>query len=86
MLQLKRSSGGAHCGALTRRATPIQEAGVPQATLESPFDPRKELSELDTQTEQLTEDNDDIEADVEDAADELMAAKVSVKWCQASIK
>ena len=78
--QFKRSRG-AHRGAFTRRATAIQQAGGPlediEATLEFLINCRKMLSELDAQIQQLIEDDDDhdLEADIEDAADVSMTAE-----------
>ena len=87
--QLKRS-GGAHCGVFTRRATAFRQAGGPledvQATLEFLIDRRKMLTELDSQIQQLIEDDDELVADVEEVADVFMAAERAVKWCQSKIK
>ena len=87
--QLKRSRG-AHRGVFTRRAKAIQQAGGPledvQATLEFLIDRRKMMSELDAQIQQLIEDDDDLEADVEDAADVFMAAKRQSNGARAESK
>ena len=87
--QLKLSRG-AHRGVFTRRATAIRQAGGPledvQATLEFLIDSRKMLTELDSQIQQLIEDDDELVADVEEAADVFMAAERAVKWCQGKIK
>ena len=59
--QLKRLKG-ALLGVFTRRATAIRQAGASlenvQATLEFLIDRRKMLTELDSQIQQLIEDND----------------------------
>ena len=44
------------------------------------------LTELDSQIQQLIEDNDELVADVEEAADVFMAAERAVKLCQGEIK
>ena len=79
--QLKRSRG-AHRGVFTRQATAIRQAGGPledvQATLEFLIDRRKMLTELDSQIQQLIEDDDELVADVEEAADVFMAAERGV--------
>ena len=86
---LKRSRG-AHRGVFTRRAAAIPQAGGPlddvQATLEFLIDRRKMLTELDSQIQQLIDDDDELVADVEEAADVFMAAERAVKWCQGKIK
>ena len=87
--QLKRSRG-AHRGVFTRRAAAIRQAGGPLedvlATLEFLIDCRKVLTELDSQIQQLIDDDDELVADVEEAAHVLMAAERAVKWCQCRIK
>ena len=87
--QLKRSRG-AHRGVLTRRITSIQQDDAPlediQATLEFLLNRRKILSELDAQIQLLIEDDVDLEADVNDAADVFIVAEKAVKWCQDRIK
>ena len=87
--QLKRSRG-AHRGVFTRRAAAIRHAGGPledvQATLEFLIDRRKMLTELDSQIQQLIDDDDELVADVEEEADVFMAAERAVKWCQGKIK
>ena len=87
--QLKRSRG-AHRGVFKRRAAAIRQAGGPledvQATLEFLIDRRKMLTELDSQIQQLIDDDDELVADVEEAADVFMAAERAVKWCQGKIK
>ena len=89
LAQLKRSRG-AHRGVLTRRATAIRQAGGAledvQATLKFLIDRRKMLTELDSQIQQLIEENDELEADVDEAADVFLSAERAVKWCQARIK
>ena len=89
LAQLKRSRG-AHRGVLTRRATAIRQAGGAledvQATLEFLIDRRKMLTELDSQIQQLIEEDDELDADVDEAADVFLAAERAVKWCQARIK
>ena len=86
--QLKRSRG-AHRGVFTKRATAIRQAGGPledvKATLEFLIDRRKMLTELDSQIQQFIEDDDELVADVEEAADVFMAAERTVK-CQGKIK
>ena len=86
---LKRSRG-AHRGVLTRRATAVRQAGGAledvQATLEFLIDRQKMLTELDSQIQQLIEEDDELEADVDEAADVFLAAEREVKWCQARIK
>ena len=81
--QLKRSRG-AHRGDFTRRAAAIRQAGGPledvQATLEFLIDRRKMLTELDSRIQQLIDDDDELVADVEEAADVFMAAERAVKW------
>ena len=76
--QLERSRGSHH-GILTRRATAIRQARGSledvQATLEFLIDRRK----------MLTEDDDELVADVEEAADVFMADERAVKWCQGKI-
>ena len=66
--QLKRSRGS-HRGVFTRRATAIPQAVGAledvQATLEFPIDRRKMLTELDSQVQQLIEDEVELVADVE---------------------
>ena len=44
------------------------------------------LTELDSQIQQLIEDDDELVADVEEAADVFMPAERAVKWCQSKIK
>ena len=44
------------------------------------------LTELDSQIQQLIEEGDEIEIDVDEAADVFLAAERAVKWCQARIK
>ena len=44
------------------------------------------LTELDSQIQQLIDDDDELVADVEEAADVFMAAERAVKWCQGRIK
>ena len=87
--QLKRLRG-AHRDVFTRRAAAIWQAGGPledvQATLEFLIDRRKMLTELDSQIQQLIDDDDELVADVEEAADVFMAAERAVKWCQGRIK
>ena len=87
--QLKRSRG-AHRGVLTRRATAIWQASGAlediQATLEILIDRRKLLTELDSQIQQLIEDDDELVADVEETANVLMAAENAVKWWQCKTK
>ena len=87
--QLKRSRG-AHRGVLTRRIAAIQQADAPleniQATFEFLLNRRKILSELDAQIQLLIEDDVDLEADVNDAADVFIVAEKAVKWCQDRIK
>ena len=87
--QLKLSRR-AHRGVFTRRATSIRQAGGPledvQATLEFLIDRRKMLTELDSQIQQFIEDDDELVADVEEAADVFMAAERAVKWCKSKIK
>ena len=89
LAQLKRSRG-AHRGVLTRRATAIRQAGGAvedvQATLEFPIDRRKMLTELDSQIQQLIDEDDELKAEVDEAADVFLAAERAVKWCQARIK
>ena len=89
LAQLKRSRG-AQRGVLTRRATAIRQAGGAledvQATLDFLIDRRKMLTELDSQIQQLMEEDDELEADVDEAADVFLAAERAVKWCQARIK
>ena len=69
----------AHRGVFTRRATAIRQAGGPledvQATLKFLIDRCKMLTELDSQIQQLIEDDDELVADVEEAADVFMAAE-----------
>ena len=76
--QLEQSRG-AHRGVFIRRATAMRQAGGPlegvQATLEFLIDRRKMLTELDSQIQQLIEDDDELVADVEEAADVFMAAE-----------
>ena len=61
--QLKRSRG-AHRSVFTRRAAAIRQAGGPledvQATLEFLIDRRKMLTELDSQIQQLIDDDDEL--------------------------
>ena len=89
LAQLKRSRG-AHRGVLTRRATAIRQAGGAledvQATLEFLIDRRKMLTELNSQLQQLIEEDDELDADVDEAADVFLAAERAVNWCQARIK
>ena len=89
LAQLKRSRG-AHRGVLTRRATAIRQAGGAledvQATLEFLIDRRKMLTELDSQIQQLIEKDNELDANVDEAADVFLAAERAVKWCQAKIK
>ena len=65
--QLKQSRG-AHRGVLTRRAAEILQAGGAledvQPTLEFLIDRRKMLTEMDSQVQQLIEDDDEPVADV----------------------
>ena len=83
-------SRGAHRCGLTRRATAIRQAGGAledvQATLEFLIDRRKMLTELDSQIQQIIEEDDELEADVDEAADVFLAAERAVKWCQARTK
>ena len=44
------------------------------------------LTELDSQIQQLIEEDDELDADVDEAADVFLAAERAVKWCQARIK
>ena len=44
------------------------------------------LTELDSQIQQLIEDDDELVSDEEEAADVSMAAERAVKWCQGKIK
>ena len=44
------------------------------------------LTELDSQIQQLIDDDDELVADVVEAADVFMAAERAVKWCQGKIK
>ena len=78
LAQWKRSRG-AHRGVLTRRATAIRQAGGAledvQATLEFLIDRRKMLTELDSQIQQLIEADDELDADVDEAADVFLAAE-----------
>ena len=87
--QLKRSRG-AHRGVFTRRAAAIRQAGGPledvQATLEFLINRRKMLTELDSQIQQLIDDDDELVADVEEAGEVFMAAERAAKWCQGKIK
>ena len=87
--QLKRSRG-AHRGVFTSQATAIRQAGGPledvQATLDFLIDCRKMLTELDSPIQQLVKDDDELVADVDEAADVFMAAERTVKWCQSKIK
>ena len=87
--QLKRSRG-AHRSVFTRRATAIRQPGGAhedfQATLEFLIDRRKMLTEMDSQLQQLIEDEYGLVADVGEAADVFMAAERAVKWCQGKIK
>ena len=82
LAQLKRSRG-AHRGVFTRRATAIRQAGGAleevQATLEFLIDRRKMLTELDSKIQQLIEEDDKLEADVEEAADVFLAAERAMK-------
>ena len=75
---------------VTRRATAIRQAGGAledvQATLEFLIDRQKMLTELDSQIPQLIDEDDELEADVDEAADVLLAAERAVKWCQPRIK
>ena len=72
----------------------LQQSGKPvggaledvQATLEFLIDRRKMLTELDSQIQQLIEEDDELEADVDEAAVVFLAAERAVKWCQARIK
>ena len=50
------------------------------------IDRRKTLTELDSQIQRLIDDDDELVADVEEAADVFMAAERAVKWCQGKIK
>ena len=50
------------------------------------IDRRKILTELDSQIQQFIDDDDELVADVEEAADVFMAAERAVKWCQGKIK
>ena len=83
-------SRGAHRGALTRRASAIQQSGRSledfQATVEFLIDRRKVLSELDAQIQQLIKDDNDLEADVKEAADVFFAAEKAAKECQGVLK
>ena len=85
-----QQSRGAHHGVLTRQATAIRQGGGAhedvQATLEFLIDRRKLLTELDSQIQQLIEDDDELVADVEKAADVFMAAERAVNWCRGKIK
>ena len=87
--QLTRSRG-AHRGVFTRLGTAIRQAGGPledvQFTLEFLIDRRKMLTELDSQIQQLIEDDDELVAGVEEAVDVFMAAERAVKWCQGQSK
>ena len=87
--QLKRTRG-AHRNVFRRRATAIRQIGGlledVQASLEFLIDRRKMLTELDSQIHQCIEDDDELVADVEAAADVFMAAERAVKWCQSKIK
>ena len=78
LAQLKRSRG-AHLGVLTRWATAIRQADGAledvQATLEFLIDRRKMLTELDSQIQQLIEEDDELEADVDEAAVVFLAAE-----------
>ena len=89
LAQLNRSRG-AHRGVFTRRATAIRQARGAleevQATLESLIDRRKMLTELDSQIQQFIEEDDELEVDVEEAADVFLAAERAVKRCQGRIK
>ena len=44
------------------------------------------LTESDSQIQQLMEEDDELDVDVDEAADVLLAAEREVKWCQARIK
>ena len=44
------------------------------------------LTELDSQIQQLIEEDDELEAYVDEAADVFLAAERAMKWCQARIK
>ena len=44
------------------------------------------LRELDSQIQQLIENNDELVANVQEAADVFMPAGRAVKWCQGKIK
>ena len=72
LVPFKRSRG-AHRGVLTRRATAIWQAGGAledvQATLEFLTNRQKLLTELDSQIQQFNEEDDELEADVHEAAD-----------------
>ena len=57
-----------------------------QATLEFLINRRKLLTELDSQIQQFIEEDDELEADVDEAADVFLAAERAMKWCQARIK
>ena len=87
--QLERSRG-AHRGVFTRRATAIRQAGGlledVQALLEFLINRRRMLTELDSQIQLLIEDDDELVADLEEAADVFMTAERAVKWCQGKIK
>ena len=73
-----------------KRATAIRQAGGAleevQATLEFLIDCRKMLTELDSQIQHFIEEDDELEADVEEAADVFLAAKRAVQWCQGRVK
>ena len=87
--QLERSRG-IHRGVFTRRATAIRQAGGSledvQALLEFLINRRRMLTELDSQIQLLIEDDDELVADLEEAADVFMTAERAVKWCQGKIK
>ena len=87
--QLKRSRG-ADRGVVTRRETAIRQAGSAleddQSTLEFLIDRRKFLTEMDSQIQQLIEDDDELVAHKEEAADVFMAAEKAMKWCQGETK
>ena len=86
---LKRSRG-AYRSVFTRRATAIRQAGGVledvRGTLEFLMDRRKMLTELDSQIQQLIEDEDELVANVEEAADVFMATERAVKSSQGKIK
>ena len=44
------------------------------------------MTELDSQIQQLNEEDNELEVDVEEAVDVFLAAERAVKWCQGRIK